>query len=69
MNDRTSKFYEPDPAEREKVKARYRLRHKGDNLSNPFSPGALSYYLLWNKKTLKASIKDYEERFNIKIKT
>lgn len=69
MNDKTSKFYEPDPAEREKIKSLYRIRHKNDNLTNPFSAGALSYYLLWNKKTLKASIKDYEERFNIKIKT
>lgn len=68
MNDRNSKYYEPNPSERERVKDNYRNRHKGDNLENPFSAGALSYYLLWNKPTLRASIKDYERKFNIKIK-
>ena len=28
----------------------------------------LSMYILWNKPTLKQSIKDVEKRFNIKIK-
>jgi len=69
MNDRNSKYYEPNKDEREKVRSNYRQRHKGDNLDNPFSAGALSYYLLWNKPTLRASIKDYEEKFGIKIKT
>ena len=68
MNDRNSKYYEPNPNERQRIKANYRNRHKGDNLENPFSAGALSYYLLWNKPTLRASIKDYENKFNIKIK-
>ena len=68
MNDRNSKYYEPNPDERQRIKANYRNRHKGDNLENPFSAGALSYYLLWNKPTLRASIKDYESKFNIKIK-
>tara|TARA_R100000541_G_scaffold17899_2_gene27716 strand:- start:1911 stop:2228 length:318 start_codon:yes stop_codon:yes gene_type:complete len=68
MNDRNSKYYEPNPDERQRIKANYRNRHKGDNLENPFSAGALSYYLLWNRPTLRASIKDYESKFNIKIK-
>lgn len=68
MNDRNSKYYEPNPNERQRIKANYRRRHKGDNLENPFSAGALSYYLLWNRPSLKQSIKDYENKFNIKIK-
>ena len=67
MNDRNSKYYEPNKNERERVKKNYQRRHKGDNLENPFSAGALSYYLLWNKRSLKSSIKDYENKFNIKI--
>ena len=67
MNDENSKFYESNRMDRERVKSNYQRRHKGDNLNDPFSAGALSYYLLWNKKTLKASIKDYEDRFKIKI--
>jgi len=67
MNDRNSKYYEPNKNERERVKSNYRRRHKGDKLNDPFSAGALSYYLLWNKRSLKSSIKDYENKFNIKI--
>jgi len=67
MNDRNSKYYEPNKNERERVKKNYRRRHRGDNLENPFSAGALSYYLLWNKSSLRKSIKDYENKFNIKI--
>jgi len=67
MNDKKSRFYEEIPAERERVKKNYRRRHKGDKLGE-ISSGSLSYYLLWNKKSLKASLKDFEEKFNIKIK-
>jgi len=68
MNDKNSKYYEPNKIEREKVKENYQKRHKGDNLDNPLSAGALSYFLLWNEPSLKQSIKDYEKRFKIKIK-
>ena len=67
MNDKNSKYYEPNKLEREKVKARYRQRHKNDNLDNALSAGALSFYLLWNKVSLRKSIQDYVKRFNIKI--
>lgn len=67
MNDKNSKFYEPNKEEREKVKASYRKRHEGDNLNDPTSAGALSYYLLWNKPTLVASIRDFVARFGVKI--
>ena len=67
MNDPKSKYYEPNKNERERVKKNYQRRHKGDNLENPFSAGALSYYLLWNKSSLRKSIQDYQNKFNIKI--
>lgn len=47
-------------------KKRYQERHKNDNINNPLSAGALSWYILWNKPTLKESLKDYKKRFNIK---
>lgn len=47
-------------------RARYRQRHKGDNLSNPRSPGALSYYILWGDSTSKRqNIASYKRRFNL----
>jgi len=63
----SSKFYLTDIAEREKVKKAYRARHANDNLNNPFSPGALSYYLIWSAPTMRGGIKNYEKRFDIKV--
>tara|TARA_R100000988_G_C3873473_1_gene104872 strand:- start:76 stop:393 length:318 start_codon:yes stop_codon:yes gene_type:complete len=62
-----SRFYLADEEERNKVKRAYRSRHKKDNLDNPYSPGALSWWLLWNKPTLRASLRDYKKRFGITI--
>ena len=45
---------------------RYRKRHEKDLKTNdPTRAGYLSYYLLWNKKTLASSIKDYKKRFKL----
>ena len=45
---------------------RYRNRHKKDLETNdPTRAGYLAYFLLWNKPTLEASIKDYKKRFNM----
>ena len=50
----------------EKRKRAYLARHKKDLRTNePTRAGYLSYYLLWNKKSLKESIKDYKQKFNL----
>lgn len=49
----------------EKRKELYKKRHHKDNIDDPMSAGALSWWILWNKQTMKESIKDYEKRFNI----
>ncbi len=36
------------------------------NKENPYSPITLSHLLLWNKPSLKQSLKDYKKIFNIK---
>jgi hypothetical protein len=47
-------------------KAAYLARHKArENWNDPTSAGALSRWILWNKTTLAASIKDFKQRFNI----
>lgn len=47
-------------------KNRYIQRHKSrENWKDPKSRGALSLYILWNKKTLRASIADYKKRFKL----
>jgi hypothetical protein len=50
----------------ESRKERYLNRHKkNENWEKPDTPGALSRWILWNKKTLKASLKDYKNKFNL----
>lgn len=45
-------------------KASYVNRHQArENWDNPISKGALAKYILWNKTSLKASIKDYLKTF------
>jgi hypothetical protein len=47
-------------------KQRYIIRHrKNENWNDPITPGSLSRYVLWNKPSLKESIKDYKKRFNL----
>jgi hypothetical protein len=46
----------------------YLARHKTrEDWKDLDTPGAWSRWLLWNKKTLDASVKDMENRFGIKI--
>ena len=67
LSSKSSRFYEPDKVKREKVKSNYRSRHANDSIHTAFTPGSLSYYLLWDKPTLKSSIKSYNKRFNVSI--
>jgi hypothetical protein len=48
-------------------KQRYIKRHAGmgENWNDPTTPGALSRWVLWNKPSFKASVKDYKKRFNL----
>lgn len=44
-------------------KERYRARHRKDLKTNdPTRPGYLSYFILWNRKTVEASIRDFKRR-------
>ena len=47
-------------------KKRYEARHrKRENWNNPMTAGALSKWILWNKTSLRESIKDFKRRFNL----
>ena len=47
-------------------KQRYLTRHrKNEHWNQPDTPGALSRFILWNKKTVKASLRDYKKRFGV----
>lgn len=46
---------------------RYIDRHSGmgEDWKDPTTPGALSRYILWNKKTLRGSLKDFKRKFHV----
>jgi hypothetical protein len=47
-------------------KQRYLDRHRANESWNDFkSAGSLARWILWNKPTLSASIKDFKNRFNL----
>ena len=47
-------------------KERYIRRHRArENWDNPLTAGALSRWLLWDKKTLAAAIKTFKKRFKL----
>jgi hypothetical protein len=50
-----------------KRRSRYLKRHSGmgEHWNKPDTPGALSRWVLWNKKTLKASLSDFKRRFKV----
>ena len=50
----------------EAKKEAYLKRHKPrEDWNNPYTAGALSRWILWNKPTIKASIADYKQRFKL----
>lgn len=50
----------------EKRKELYLKRHsKNENWNNPLSAGSLSKHILWNKPSLKESIKDFKNKFGV----
>lgn len=55
-----------DHKDDDKKKA-YIARHSknNENWNDYMSAGSLSRYILWNMKTLQASIKDYKKKFNL----
>ena len=66
MHDKKSKFYEPDFKTRERVKYAYHKRHSKEK-GGRHTPSSMSKIILWNKPSLKESIKDYEKKFKVKV--
>ena len=50
---------------REKHQKAYKARHKGDNLTDPTSAGALSMFVLWSAHTVKDGIANYKKHFKL----
>ncbi|CAI8390327.1 MAG: Uncharacterised protein [Owenweeksia sp. TMED14] len=65
INDKTSKFYIKNSAEREKVKNAYLKRHANEDWFKFLTPAALSRWISWNKNTLAGSIAHYKNKFKL----
>ena len=66
MNKKGNKHYIKSNADRLRIKNAYRARHAKDLDTRDFTkPGHLSWFLLWNKPTLGASIIDYKKKFRL----
>ena len=50
-------------------KERYIKRHSvNENFNDVYSAGFYSRWILWNKKSIRSSIADTKQRFNLNIK-
>lgn len=66
INNKDSKFYLPKSLDREVVKASYIRRHRArEDWNNPLTAGALSRWILWDKRSLLGSIKAFKKRFKL----
>ena len=63
--DKASTCYEKDKKQREKVKNAYRARHAKDNLTDPMSPGSLSWHILWSSPSFAGSVRNFRKKFNL----
>lgn len=51
----------------EERKKNYIKRHeKNEDFNNPYTAGAMSRWILWNKPTIEESFKDYKNKFQFK---
>lgn len=65
INDKDSKFYLPEEKDRLDVRRRYIKRHSkmDEDFGDPYTAGALSRWVLWEKPTLRESWDFYKDKF------
>ena len=44
---------------------RYKARHAKDNLDDPLSPGALSWWILWTATSVRGGVKRFRQHFGV----
>jgi hypothetical protein len=61
-----TKYYPKDPTLAKQKKESYLARHRvNEDWNDVTSAGSLSRWILWNKPTIEASVKDFKNRFNL----
>jgi len=65
MSNPESKFYIKNSGEREKVRQAYLRRHANENWMKPMTAGALSRWILWEKRTVPAAVRAFRKKFSV----
>ena len=65
MSNPKSEFYIKNSGEREKVRQAYLKRHAKEDWMKPMTAGSLSRWILWEKTTLPAAIKNFKRKFSV----
>ena len=61
-----TKYYKQDPKLAKQKKDSYLARHRvNEDWNDVMSAGALSRWILWNKPTIEASVKDFKKKFDL----
>jgi hypothetical protein len=68
INDRRKKLYMESKEQREAIKNDFREKIDKSILNKYNHPVTLEYYILYNKPTLRESIKNYERNFGVYLK-
>lgn len=65
MSNPKSEFYIKNSGEREKVRQAYLKRHAKEDWMKPLTAGSLSRFILWEKTTIPAAIKNFKRKFSL----
>jgi len=65
MSNPKSEFYIKNSGAREKVRQAYLKRHAKEDWMKPMTAGSLSRWILWEKTTLPAAIKNFKRKFSV----
>jgi len=65
MSNPESKFYIKNSGEREKVRQAYLRRHAKEDWMKPMTAGALSRWILWEKRTVPAAVRAFRKKFSV----
>jgi len=60
-----SEYYIKNSGAREKVRQSYLKRHAKEDWMKPLTAGALSRFILWEKRTVPTAIRAFRKKFSV----
>ena len=65
MSNPKSEYYIKNSGAREKVRQSYLKRHAKEDWMKPMTAGALSRWILWEKRTVPMAIRAFRKKFSV----